>query len=137
MLSPDTTEGAFVSVLPPRPGMTKASADQLIPIIVVPAVATIMTMIVANKKTFAAVTLDSFFLPFLRCFISLPSTDIVDKRIPLLLIGQVTQRKIPKRRDPVSSFSTNIYVDVFSQSQSNDILLSKVKIYLFMITLGR
>ena len=50
MLSPDTTDGAFVSVLPPRPGMTKASADQLIRIIVVPAVATIMTMIVANKK---------------------------------------------------------------------------------------
>jgi hypothetical protein len=50
MLSPDTATGAFVSVLPPRPGMTKASADQSIPIIVVPAVAT-TTMIVANEKS--------------------------------------------------------------------------------------
>jgi hypothetical protein len=74
MLSPDTTVGAFVSVLPPRPGMTKASADQLIPIIVVPAVAIIMTMIVANEKTFAAVAMVLFFflLLLLRCFISVP-----------------------------------------------------------------
>jgi hypothetical protein len=43
-----------------------------------------------------------FFL-LLTWVISVPSTITIDKRIPLL-IEQVRQRKIPRRRDPPASY---------------------------------
>jgi hypothetical protein len=56
------------------------------------------TGIVANERTFAASTMVLFFfLLLLRWFISVSSIDTMDKRIPLL-IAQVIQRKIPRRR---------------------------------------
>jgi hypothetical protein len=82
MLSPDITTGAFESVLPPRPGITKASADRLIPIIVVPAV--VKTIIVVNMTMVVAFTMRLFFFLFLRWLVLLPSTNTIDKRIPLI-----------------------------------------------------
>ncbi len=97
MLSPETTEGALGALIggsrvvnPSSPDCEASAVKGAI--IVTPIAAT--TKIVANEKTFAAVTMElfSFFLLLLRlCFISVPSTNTIDKRIPLL-IGQVTQK---------------------------------------------
>src|SRR5919106_5728588 len=97
MLSPDTTEGAFLWSAKPLtctpsnscPPNREASAVKGV---VTPA----MTRIVANKRSIAAVvTLELFFLVLLRllCFILLPSTDAIYKRLSLL-IGQVTYKNI-------------------------------------------
>jgi hypothetical protein len=66
---------------PPPPPVREASAVKGA-IVLTPIAA--MTRIVANEKTFAASMVLFLFL-FLRCFfISVPSTNAMDKRIPLI-----------------------------------------------------
>src|ERR687885_347130 len=93
MLSPDTTTGAFGSVFKVL-GSMYASADCSdkgdaisITIITATTVPVVMRIIVANKRSIiaAADTMTFFFFLLLwRCFISVPSTDTMDKRIPIL-----------------------------------------------------
>jgi hypothetical protein len=94
MLSQDTTEGAFLSATGFMNPVSSPSSPNREPsavkgdIVLTPIAAT--KRIVANEKTFAVVTMELFLM--LRCFfISLPSTNPMDKRFPLL-IGQVTEK---------------------------------------------
>ena len=109
MLSPDTTAGTLGGTFMPLVGsMNPVSPPDLEAsavkggVVLTPTIAT--TKIAANERTFVAVSIVLFFLLFLRLlyFISVPSTNIMGKGIPLL-IGQVTQTKIPRRRDPRAS----------------------------------
>src|ERR671923_2381975 len=142
MLSPDTTTGAFGSVLKLVVGSMYASddfsdkGDAISITTTATTVPVVMRIIVANERSIiaAADTMTFFFFFFLlllRRFISVPSMNTMDKRLFSFDWASDTE-KIPANGNP--SFSIDVCLQLSASMRSS--LLTKTKSCAFIAAIS-